>query len=162
MGSGLNLPHYNHDQVEHIWGLEPSEGMRLKAQKNLAQSPTQVEWLDLPSEQIPLPDASADTVLLTYTLCTIPGWLEALNEMRRVLKPGGQLLFCEHGLAIDESVQRWQHRLNPIWKVLAAGCNLNRPVPDCLQQGGFEIQQMEQGYIDGPKFATYNYWGSAA
>lgn len=162
MGSGLNLAHYDASQVEFVWGLEPNDGMRRKAQKNIAASPLEVKWLGLPSEEIPLDDDSADTVLLTYTLCSIEGWLQALYEMRRVLKPGGQLLFCEHGLSPESGVSKWQHRINPIWRTITAGCNLTREVPGCLAQGGFAVDQIDSGYIKGPKFATYNYWGSAS
>ena len=161
MGSGLNLKHYDHNKVDMVWGLEPSEGMRRKAQKNIDASELDIEWLGLPSEQIPLDDNSADTVVLTYTLCTIPDWRTALSEMRRVLKPDGELVFSEHGLSPDENIQRWQARLNPIWKKLAGGCNLNRPIPDHLTSAGFHIQQLDQGYIDGPKIATYQYFGTA-
>lgn len=161
MGSGLNLSHYDQSQVDFIWGLEPNEGMRRKALPNIAASPIEVKWLGLPSEQIPLADNAADTVLLTYTLCSIDGWLQALGEMRRVLKPEGTLLFCEHGLASDENVQKWQQRLNPIWHSITAGCSLIRNVPECLEQGGFKIQELNTGFIKGPKIATFNYWGSA-
>ena len=115
MGSGLNLSFYDPDKVDMVFGLEPSEGMRVKAQKKLAASPVKVEWLDLPGEQIPLDDESVDTVVLTYTLCTIPDYRAALAGMRRVLKPGGTLLFCELGEAPDESLRRWQARVNPFW-----------------------------------------------
>ena len=135
--------------------------MRRKARKNLEASELDVEWLGLPSEKIPLDSASADTVVLTYTLCTIPDWLSALEEMRRVLKPGGQLLFSEHGESPDPGVQRWQRRLNPIWKKIAGGCNLNRQIPTLLEKGGFKIDQLDQGYIDGPKVAAYQYYGHA-
>ena len=97
MGSGINLEFYNQDQVELVYGLEPSEGMRRKALPNLQRSPIKVEWLDLPGEKIPLEDNSVDTVLLTFTLCTIPDWHAALQQMKRVLRPGGNLLFLEHG-----------------------------------------------------------------
>jgi len=162
MGPGLNLLHYDQSKVDFIWGLEPSEGMRRKAQKNITASPIEVKWLGLPSEEIPLEDNSADTVLLTYTLCSISGWLQALGEMRRVLKPNGKLLFCEHGLADETNVQKWQKRINPVWKVLSDGCNLTRDVPECLQQGGFKIDELNTGFVKGPKIATYHYWGSAS
>lgn len=163
MGSGINLQYYDRDAVEFVWGLEPSEGMRKKAQKNLAASPVEVKWLDLPGEEIPLDDASVDTVVLTFTLCTIPDWRAAVEQMRRVLKPGGRLLFCEHGEAPDENVQRWQQRLNPIWKVIGGGCNLNRRIPSCLEAGGFEISKLETLYLPAtPRFAGFNYWGAAA
>jgi ubiquinone/menaquinone biosynthesis C-methylase UbiE len=161
MGSGLNLPFYNQDAVEFIWGLEPSEQMRRKAQKNLDRSPLEVKWLGLPSEQIPLEDDQADTVVLTYTLCTIPDWQSALSEMRRVLKPDGKLLFCEHGRAPDTRILTWQKRLNPIWRRIAGGCNLNRPIAEMIAQNGFKIETLNEGYIPGPKFAGYNYWGTA-
>jgi len=161
MGSGLNLKHYDKQKVDMIWGLEPSEGMRRKAQKNLEKSALNIKWLDLPSEQIPLQDNSADTVVLTYTLCTIVDWQSALNEMRRVLKPEGQLLFSEHGEAPDENVRRWQARINPYWGKIAGGCNLNRRIPDLIKAGGFNIQKLDQRYIKGPKIATYQYYGFA-
>ena len=119
MGSGLNLPYYDHSKVDFIWGLEPSEGMRVSAQKNLATSELEVKWLDLPGEKIPLEDNSVDTVLLTYTLCTIPDAQAALQQIRRVLKPSGSLVFCEHGIAPDIKVQKWQNRLNRVWGILA-------------------------------------------
>ena len=161
MGSGLNLPFYDPAAVEMVWGLEPSTGMRKKAQANLARSPLEVRWLDLPSEQIPLDDDSADTVLLTYTLCTIVDWEKALGEMRRVLKPSGHLIFCEHGRAPDAKVRRWQDRINPTWKKIAGGCNLNRAIPELITSGGFDIESLESEYQSGPKFGSYQYWGTA-
>ena len=162
MGAGPNLAYYDPAKVSHVYGLEPSAGMRRKAAKALAASPVKVELIDLPGEEIPLDDGSVDTVLLTYTLCTIPGAVEALKGMRRVLKPGGKLLFCEHGAAPDESVAKWQRRLEPIWKPIGGGCHLTRDIPDLIRQGGFEIEKMEADYIPGsPKFVGYDYWGSA-
>ena len=161
MGSGLNIPFYDPEKVDLVWGLEPSEGMRKKAQANLERPSFEVRWLDLPGEEIPLDNDCVDTVLLTYTLCTIPDWLKALHQMRRVLKPGGKLVFCEHGLAPDEGVCRWQERLSPIWKKIAGGCHLNRPIPRYLEEGGFTIQKIDSQYLQGPKFAAFNYWGTA-
>jgi ubiquinone/menaquinone biosynthesis C-methylase UbiE len=162
MGSGLNIPFYDPHKTEKVWGLEPSEGMRRKAQKNLAKAPFEVEWLGLPGEEIPLEDASADTVLLTFTLCTIPDYRAALMQMRRVLKPGGRLIFCEHGAAPDEAVRRWQDRINPLWRKMAGGCNLNRPIPESLEEAGFEIRALETMYLPGsPRIAGFNYWGYA-
>ncbi|WP_323846556.1 class I SAM-dependent methyltransferase [Microbulbifer magnicolonia] len=160
-GSGLNLPYYDPARVEFVWGLEPSAGMRRRARDNVGNSPLDVRWLDLPSEQIPLEDNSADTVLLTYTLCTIADWRRALTEMRRVLRPGGVLIFSEHGSAPDAGVREWQERLNPYWGRAFGGCNLNRPIPRLIEQMGFSIQSMESGYILAPKFAGFNYWGVA-
>jgi len=161
MGSGLNIPFYDPSKVDLVWGLEPSEGMRRKARKNLAKAPFEVRWLDRPGEEVPLDDDSADTVLLTFTLCTIPDWLTALRQMRRVLKPGGKLIFCEHGLAPDENIRKWQERLNPIWKKIGGGCNLNRNIPELIRQGGFDIRELESDYVDSPGVAGYVYWGVA-
>lgn len=162
MGSALNLKHYNADQVEMVWGLEPSAGMRRKAQSNLDQSAIKVEWLDLPSESIPLNDNIADTVVLTYTLCTIPDWKAALAEMKRVLKPDGLLIFSEHGEAPEENVRKWQNRVNPVWKKMSGGCNLNRQIPTLIESAGFKIDKLEQRYVKGPKIATYQYFGIAS
>ena len=161
MGSGLNLKHYNPDQVEMVWGLEPSAGMRRKAQSNLDETGIEVQWLDLPSESIPLDDNSADTVVLTYTLCTIPDWKSALAEMKRVLKPDGTLVFSEHGEAPDENTRKWQARVNPVWKKMAGGCNLNRQIPALIESAGFKIDKLEQCYVKGPKVAAYQYFGTA-
>ncbi|RLA11165.1 MAG: SAM-dependent methyltransferase, partial [Gammaproteobacteria bacterium] len=125
MGSGINIPFYDPDRVERVWGLEPSVGMRQKASSRVAAAPFELEWLSSPGEEIPLEDNSVDTVVLTYTLCTIPGWLAAVQQMRRVLKPGGKLLFSEHGQAPDAAVKKWQDRINPLWMKMAGGCHLN-------------------------------------
>jgi ubiquinone/menaquinone biosynthesis C-methylase UbiE len=162
IGSGINLSLYDPKNVEFVWGLEPSEGMRKKARHNLARSPVPVKWLDLPGEKIPLEDESADTVLLTYTLCTIPDWHLALRQMHRVLKPDGKLLFCEHGRAPNLSVRKWQDRLMPIWKPLAGGCHLNRPIREYIEQAGFVIERIDNLYADKvPRFAGYMYYGQA-
>jgi len=160
-GSGLNLPFYDRGKVRHIWGLEPSPGMRRLASKAIARSPLDVELIDLPGEEIPLDDDSADTVLVTYTLCTIAEVAEALDGIRRVLKPQGRLLFCEHGKAPDSNVQKWQDRLNPAWKKVAGGCNMNRDIVAILQESGFLIEDDNRMYIPGFKALTYNYWGAA-
>lgn len=162
MGSGLNIPFYDPSKVEKVFGLEPSSDMRTLAAKRVAVAPFEVEFIDLPGEEIPLDDNSVDTVLLTYTLCTIPDTQKALAQMKRVLKPGGKLLFSEHGVAPDESVERWQKRINPIWKPIGGGCNLNRAIPQLIEQAGFKIKDMDMGYLPGtPKFAGFNYWGEA-
>ena len=160
-GSGLNVPFYDTNKVEKIWGLEPSEGMRAKARPLVDASAIDIEFIDLPGEEIPLDADSADTVLVTYSLCTIPDAVSALDGMRRVLKPGGRLLYCEHGEAPDEDVRRWQNRINPMWRKFAGGCNMNRDIPALLEAGGFRIQTDERMYIPGVRVLTYNYWGSA-
>ena len=161
MGPGLNLPFYDRSTVEVVWGLEPSEGMRRKAAGALAATDLDVRWLDLPGEEIPLDDHSVDTVVLTYTLCSIADWERALGQMRRVLAPGGRLLFSEHGESPDESVRTWQHRINPVWKRAAGGCHITRPIPDLIERSGFRIERLDQGYLPGPKIGSYHYWGSA-
>jgi len=162
MGSALNLPFYDPAKVEFVWGLEPSAAMRDKARANLEKSPVEVKLIDLPGEEIPLEDNSVDTVLLTYTLCTIPDWHTALRQMRRVLKPGGRLIFTEHGCAPDTGVRKWQERINPLWKKLAGGCNLNRPIPELIEESGFVVDQLERMYLPStPRLFGYNYWGVA-
>ena len=160
-GSGLNLPYYDRDNVRKIFALEPSEGMRRKAQPNVDASGLDIEFIDLPGEQIPLEANSVDTVFVTYTLCSIPDLQSALEGMRRVLKPGGSLIYCEHGKAPDQNVERWQNRLNGGWSRFAGGCNMNRDIPVLIEAGGFQITQDERMYIPGPKILNYNFWGRA-
>jgi len=162
MGSGLNIPFYNAENIELVWGLEPSEGMRKKALSNLKHAPFEVRWLDSSCEEISLDKNCVDTVVLTYTLCTIPDWEKALQQMHRVLKPDGKLIFCEHGESPDEYIRKWEERINPLWKKVAGGCNLGRPIPRFIEEGGFKIQNMKSEYLPGPKFAAFNYWGTAS
>lgn len=161
MGAGLNLEYYDRNRVDKIWGLEPSEGMRKKAKPVIDASGLNVEWLGLGSEQIPLQDNSVDTIVMTYTLCSIADGSTALAEMRRVLKPEGMLLFSEHGRAPDDNIRKWQSRINPFWKVLFGGCHLNKPIPEMFCAAKFEIQELDEMYIPGPKIAAYNYCGMA-
>jgi SAM-dependent methyltransferase len=162
IGTGLNLPFYNPDKIEMVFGLEPVPEMVARARPLAEQMPFPVEFIDLPGEEIPLEDNSIDTVLLTYTLCTIPGVEKALAGMRRVLKPGGQLLFCEHGKAPDAAIEKWQNRLNGVWGHIAGGCNINRDVPALLTAGGFKIDHMESMYLPStPRVLGFNYWGNA-
>lgn len=162
LGSGLNLPHYDAARVERVIGLDPAGEMLARAESRIAEAPFAVECLALEGENIPLDAASVDTVLVTYTLCTIPGVEAALGQMRRVLRPGGRLLFCEHGVAPDESVRRWQNRINPMWKRAFGGCNVNRDIPALVRGAGFAIEDMETMYLpNSPRFAAFNYWGAA-
>ena len=161
IGSGLNLPFYDPSKVELIWGLEPSMQMRATAEERVHETPIKVEFIGLDGDDIPLASGSVDTVLVTYTLCTIPDVVRALAGMRRVLKPGGQLIFSEHGLAPDEDVRRWQNRINPLWTRFGGGCNLNRPIPALIEQGGFKIANLDTMYIPGWKPASFTYWGTA-
>lgn len=161
IGSGLNIPLYDAGKVEHLWGLDPSAEMWAIARKNARDHHIDAEFIQSGAESIPLGDNCVDCVLVTYTLCTIPDPLMALNEIKRVLKPSGQLVFCEHGKAPDISVERWQNRLNPVWKRLSGGCHLNRPIPRLLEQSGFKSPDMDTMYLPGWKPASFNYWGTA-
>jgi len=161
IGSGLNLPFFDTAKVDKVWGLEPSPELRRMAEAVARQVTFEVDFLDLPGEEIPLPDQSVDTVLLTYTLCTIPDAALALHQIRRVLKPDAELLFCEHGKAPDEGVSRWQDRLDPVWCRLAGGCHLNRPIDVLIASAGFRMAFMETMYIPGPRTHSFNYWGAA-
>jgi ubiquinone/menaquinone biosynthesis C-methylase UbiE len=162
-GSGHNLPFYDPSKVSHLWALEPSAEMRERAAERVAASPLPIEYLDLPGEQIPLDDESVDTVLITYTLCTIPDVAAALSQMRRVMKPDAAMIFCEHGEAPDENVRRWQRRITPVWKKIGGGCHVGRQIPKLITDGGFRIDKMETMYLPGtPRFAGFNYWGRAS
>lgn len=161
IGSGLNLPYYARDRVTRLWGLDPSPEMRERAKRRARSMAIEVELLDLPGDEIPLERDSVDTVVTTYTLCTIPETRFALGEMMRVLSPGGRLIFCEHGRAPDTGVRRWQDRLNPVWKRMSGGCHLNRAIPQLIEEGGFRIRDMKASYIPGWRFASFNYWGMA-
>lgn len=161
IGSGLNLPFYDPASVTGVWGLDPSSELTEMASDAAGRVPFDVEFVSAGAEEIPLGSDAFDTVVLTYTLCTITDTPSALREIARVLKPGGELLFCEHGLAPDAGVRRWQNGVNPIWRRLGGGCNLNRDIPGLIEHGGFEISGMETMYIPGWRPASFNYWGSA-
>ncbi len=161
IGSGLNLAYYNAQHTSHICGLDPSPEMNRMARQRAAAISISVELVALSAERIEADDHSFDTVVSTFTLCTIPDSVAALREMRRVLKPGGSLLFCEHGQAPDASVHRWQDRLTPLWKSLAGGCHLNRNIPELLVEGGFGVQSMEASYLPGPRPMMFVYRGLA-
>ena len=162
IGSGLNISYYDSTKISAIIGLDPSEELNNMAKKVAADKGLEVDFILGSAEAIPLPDNHVDSVLVTYTLCTIPDALSASKEMRRVLKPDGKMIFCEHGLAPDASVAKWQARIDPYWGKIAGGCHLNRDIPQLIQSAGFNIQSMEQMYLPStPKFAGYNYWGVA-
>jgi len=161
IGTGLNLEHYDKSRVETIVGLDPALEMHRLARKRLQKSGIPVEMVAMSAERIPFGDATFDTVLVTYSLCTIPEPLAALREMRRVLKPVGKLIFCEHGLAPDPPVQVLQRRLTPLWSKLAGGCHLDRDIPGLLREAGFRSWEMKEMYLPGPRPLTYHYWGIA-
>lgn len=161
-GAGPNLEFYDPEKVSRVFALEPSEGMRRKARNAIDAARVEVEIIDLPGEEIPLEDDSVDTVVLTYTACTIPDVDAALAQMRRVLRPGGRLLFSEHGLSPDAGVATWQRRIEPVWKPIAGGCHLTRQPDALLTRAGFILERMEADYLPkSPKFASFNYSGAA-
>ncbi|NGX14788.1 class I SAM-dependent methyltransferase [Wenzhouxiangella sp. XN24] len=161
IGSGLNLPFYDPARVRRVWGLEPSPEMVDRAREVAEGLALDVEFIPLPGHELPLEDNSVDTVLTTYTLCTVPDPTEVLEQARRVLRPGGELIFCEHGAAPDRWVRRQQALINPVWSRLGGGCNLDRVIPDMLEAGGFKPGRLETGYIPGWRPACFNYWGNA-
>jgi len=149
MGPGLNLPFYNPLLVTKVIGVDPNDAFLHLGEARQRSSQVPVEILLSPAEALPLADDSVDTAVITYTLCSVEDPEQALREVRRVLRPGGRVLFLEHGLSPEEDVARWQHRLNPIWRALAVGCNLTRPVADLLTRAGFSIDDMEEFYLGG-------------
>ncbi len=162
IGSGLNLPFYNAQEVRAVIGVDPSSKLAERAASRVRAAPFTVELIARSAEDLPLEDNSADTVLTTFSLCTIPDLAGAFAEARRVLKPGGQLLFCEHGLADDARIAKWQHRINPFWMPFSGGCHLNRDIPALTRESGFRITDMETGFMDGaPGIGGFLFRGGA-
>jgi ubiquinone/menaquinone biosynthesis C-methylase UbiE len=160
VGSGMNLPFYR-PPVREVLALEPAPRLVSMARSASHATGMPVSFLGASAEAIPLDGHSVDTVVTTWTLCSIPQAGAALAEMRRVLRPGGKLLFVEHGLAPDEAVRWWQGRLTPVWRHIGGGCHLNRPIRSMIEAAGFHIDRIETGYIPGPKPMTFMYEGSA-
>jgi ubiquinone/menaquinone biosynthesis C-methylase UbiE len=161
IGSGLNLPFYSRD-VSCVYGVEPSAELQQMAQRRAANAPVKVEFfLQSAEERLPLSDASVDTAVVTWTLCSIPDATKALHETKRVLKAGGRLLFVEHGRAPEDRVAAWQDRLTPVWKRIGGGCHLNRKIDKLIIAAGFRISDLETWYIRGPRPMTYTYRGVA-
>ena len=160
IGSGLNFPLYG-GAATSVIGLEPSSELLRMAHPRAEAAATPITLLDASAETIPLDSGSIDTVVTTWTLCTIPNAAQALGEMRRVLRPGGALLFVEHGRAPEPGVARWQDRLDPLWSRLAGGCHLNRKMDDLISGSGFRIEALENARIPGPRTHTYLYQGHA-
>ena len=160
LGTGRNLPFYDRQRVSQVVGVDPALSLHPIARRRVVASGLDVELMGLSAERLPAPDASFDTVVSTWTLCSIPDPVAALREMRRVLKPGGQLLFSEHGRAPEPDVARWQTRLQPYWKPLAGGCHLDRDIPALLAEAGFACD-VQQRYLWGPRVLSYHYWGGA-
>jgi SAM-dependent methyltransferase len=160
-GTGLNLPHYP-STVTKVVGVDPSELSARLARKRITNAPFTVETIGLSADKLPLADASVQTIVSTFTMCTIPDIAAALAEMRRALKPGGRMYFVEHGRSADPGVERWQNRLNGVSRVVFGGCNMNREIDKLIAQAGFEIERMENAYLEGaPKFGGFLYRGVA-
>jgi ubiquinone/menaquinone biosynthesis C-methylase UbiE len=160
MGSGLNLPFYGPD-VKQVIGVEPSPKLLTMAREAGRRRTGELGLIEGTAEAIPIESASIDTVVTTWTMCSIPRVSDALAEIRRVLKSGGRLLFVEHGRAPESSVQWWQDHLTPAWRRLSGGCHLNRPIEDIVRNAGFAIEHLDKGYMQGPKPMTFMYEGSA-
>ena len=160
VGSGLNLALYT-GAVERVIGIDTSPQLLSRARHVHRRDDLSIELIEGSAEMLPLKDASMDTVVTTWTLCTIPDVHRALREMRRVLSSSGALLFVEHGRSPDAPVKRWQDRLTPAWKRLAGGCHLNRPIGQLLEESGFGIERLETGYMKGPRPLTFMFEGAA-
>ncbi len=160
VGSGLNLPFY--EPGTQVFAVDPSEELQVYARQVAQANGTDVIFAAQSGEAIPADNNSFDAAVITWTLCTIPDAGKALEEVRRVLKPQGRLVFAEHGVSPEPGVAKWQNRINPVWRSLAGGCNLNRSPEQLLGQAGFKFDELKCGYIAGPKFATYTYQGVAS
>lgn len=162
VGSALNLDYYDAAGVSSLTGVDPSQQLLAYAEKRIRRVAFPVNLIPASAESLPIPDTSIDTIVVTFSLCTIPDVAAALGEMRRVLKPAGRLLFCEHGLAPDASVQRWQRRLDPLWGKIAGGCHLSRNIPQLLSDANFRCAELQSAYLPRtPRFAGFIYRGSA-
>jgi ubiquinone/menaquinone biosynthesis C-methylase UbiE len=162
VGSGVNFVHYDPARVSKVYALEPNPGMIRLAERNRRRTELNVEFLGLPGERIPLGDGTVDTVVSTFTLCTIPGVVEAIRGLGRVLSPGGKLIFFESGLSPDPRVRCWQEWWEPIHHRVFAGLLLTRDIPSLITQGGFQIEQMETAYLAAfPKSWAHCCWGTA-
>ncbi len=161
IGSGLNLPHYNSEKVSKIIGVDPDEHIWKRSEARRKACPIDVERIGLSGEDIPLETNMADSVVVTYSLCTIPDPVKALGEMTRILKPGGRIYFSEHGQAPDAKVKAWQDRIDPFWKKLAGGCHSGRDIPALFKKADLKFDTLEEMYVPGPKVLSYNYWGVA-
>lgn len=160
IGSGLNIPFYNSDKIDKVIGIDPSHELIDLAKELANDSKASIELVIGSAESIPYPDNFFDTVLVTYTMCTIPNVAIANKEMWRVLKDDGRLIFCEHGLAPDKKISKWQNRIDPFWGKIAGGCHLNRDIQKLITDAGFSFESLDKMYIPStPKFAGYNYWG---
>ena len=163
-GAGTNFDYYDFSKVSHVHAIEPAGGMLKRARKKasaMGLTSDQVSFDEAGAEAMPIEDNSIDTAVITFVLCTIPDWEAALIETRRVLKPGGKIVFTEHGLAPDENVVKWQRRIEPVWKVIAGGCHVTRDVEKMFRDTGYALDHPQTMYVPGPKFAGFMTWGTA-
>jgi ubiquinone/menaquinone biosynthesis C-methylase UbiE len=161
IGSGLNLPFYSRD-VQRVYGADPSVELQRMARRKALTAPIKIEFLSQSAEErLPLPNASMDTVVVTWTLCSIVDAPKALQQVNRVLKTSGHLIFVEHGRAPDAGVAVWQDRITPVWKRVGGGCHLNRKIDDLITAAGFRIVELKTCYLPGPRPMTYTYQGFA-
>jgi len=160
IGSGCNLPFYGPD-VRSLIGIDPSPALLAITEHKLGGAPFPVELLQAGGEHLPLDSGSVDTVLTTWTLCSVADPVQVLREARRVLRPDGRLIFVEHGRAPDPNVRVWQDRITPAWRRIAGGCHLNRPIDALLAEAGFAAGELHTGYMRGPRIATFMYEGQA-
>lgn len=161
IGSGLNLPFYR-SSVHRVYGVDPSIELQKMALKRKSVAPFEVTFLQQSAEdKLPLPESSIDTVVMTWSLCSIPNPAAALRQVKRVLKRDGRLIFVEHGLSADVRVRGWQDRITPFWKRIGGGCHLNRKIDDLIKEAGFQIIEQKNFYLPGPRPMTYTYQGIA-
>jgi ubiquinone/menaquinone biosynthesis C-methylase UbiE len=160
IGTGLNMPFYDLTRIKSIVGVDPALEMHRLARRRIQQAGIEVKLVGLSAEKLPFEDASFETVVCTYTLCTIQDPVAALREMRRALVPGGKLLFSEHGRSPDENILKWQTRIEPYWSKLSGGCMLARDIPSLIEQAGFKLD-VQSRYIPGPRIFSFHYWGEA-
>ena len=161
IGSGLNIPFYNSEQVKGLIGIDPSIEMWKEKDLDEKSLPFEFKFIQAIAENIPIDNNSFDSAVVTYSLCTVNDLTNAFEELKRVLKPNGRLVFCEHGLAPDKLIISCQNLMNPIWKKFGGGCNLNRDIPGLIKSNGFKIEHLESMYIQGWKLDGFNYWGTA-
>jgi ubiquinone/menaquinone biosynthesis C-methylase UbiE len=163
IGSGLNIPYYDKLNINKVYGLDPSAELCEMAKMTASDHQIDINFLIDGAEEIKLSSNTIDTILITYTLCSIPNLNESLKEIKRVMRPDAKILFCEHGIAPDLNIRKWQNRINPLWSKMFGGCNINRDIPLILSDSGFKVNNLQQMYLPStPKIVGYNYWGTAS
>ena len=161
IGSGLNFDFYDFEKVTEVVGVDPAVSLVAIAKSRASNFDSKISFIETTAESINLESSTFDSAVIGFSLCTIPDPMQALAETHRLLKPGGSLFFMEHGLAPEPNIQKWQHRITPVWKKIAGGCNLNRNIEELILSGGFEFKELKKKYNKGPKIASYLYYGEA-